>query len=56
MPFSIGLPIGMLMVFLCIVVYFVTQQQNKIWLVMTFLSALITLVTLGVMTLDVNSM
>ena len=56
MPFSIGIPIGLLMIFIGIVVYFWTKRQSKIWLSITILGALITLSTLGLIVLAVNSM
>jgi len=56
MPFSIFIPLGLLLMIAGAVAYFVTGRQKKIWLALGLLGGLISLGTVGVIVLAVNSM
>ena len=56
MPFSIFIPLGILLMIAGIVAYFIIKRQKKIWLTLSLLGVRIAISTLGMISLDLNSM
>lgn len=56
MPFSAGIPLGLLLIIMGVFLSFVTRRNNKIWVSIVILGALISLGTFVVIFLAVNSM